>query len=324
MRWPCLLALFGTFAAAADLAGPDACRSCHAAAYATQSKSKHALALRPIPQSPLPELFSSQTLAERSGIRFQYESSPDGLTVTARRGEESATALLEWAFGAGAQAITPVGRINGRYLEHRISWYSAAGGARRTMGHAGSPSADPLAALGLPQDPDTIFRCFSCHATGVKAGPDLRSMIPGVTCERCHGAAGEHVTSGAAMRPAKLNREAVMALCGSCHRLPAARGSRSPEADDPISIRFAPVGLTASACFRRSRDLSCLTCHSPHDDASRSVSSYEAQCRGCHEQRNTCPSSSENGCLACHMQKRSPEPYLTFTDHRIRIYRKKR
>ena len=61
-------------------------------------------------------------------------------------------------------------------------------------------------------------------------GPDLRSMIPGVTCVRCHESAGDHAVKGTPMVPTKLDRAGVMNLCVSCHRLPAERASRSPEA----------------------------------------------------------------------------------------------
>ena len=189
-----------------------------------------------------------------------------------------------------------------------------------TLGHPGTPSPDPKSALGSPQEPATIFRCFNCHATAVKPGPDLKSMIPGVTCERCHGAAADHALRGAPMESAKVSRDGVTALCGSCHRLSSENASRTPEVQDPLSIRFAPVGLTASACYRRSPDLSCVTCHNPHQNANHDTSHYTQKCLSCHDARQPCKAGERNDCVRCHMQKRSPAPYLTFTDHRIRVY----
>lgn len=307
-------------AAASNFAGPERCQMCHLRQYSTQSRSQHALALRPILVTRLPELLAEQPLRERSGISFSYKKTRDGVTVSVAQEERTASARLEWAFGSGAQAFTPVGTIDGHYFEHRISYYSAASGARRTLGHPGTPSPDPKSALGILQTPETIFRCFNCHATGVASGPDLRSMIAGVTCERCHGPAAEHAVHGTKMRSAKLSRDGVMTLCGSCHRLPSESNSRTPEVQDPLSIRFAPVGLAASQCYQKSSDLSCLTCHDPHLDASHEQSSYVARCIGCHNQSNSCRAGARADCLRCHMQRRSPAPYLTFTDHRIRIY----
>ena len=72
-------------------------------------------------------------------------------------------------------------------------------------------------------------------------------------------------------------------MCGECHRMPdPARPSLRPEEEDPLSVRFAPVGLMASACFRSSGRLSCVTCHDPHDNAKRDDSFYTARCLSCH------------------------------------------
>lgn len=259
-------------------------------------------------------------MRERSGISFEYDEVAGGLRVAAVQGAKSASAMLQWAFGSGAQAITPVGTVNGRWLEHRISCYTAVNAARRTLGHPGTASKDPDTALGLIQDSETIFRCFNCHATGVKPGPDLTAILPGVTCERCHGAAGNHVAGKAAMRSASFTREEILGLCGSCHRMPQ-QVSAKPEVNDPLSIRFAPVGLTASSCYRKSTDLSCLTCHDPHENARHDEAHYTEKCLSCHQQK-MCTAGEKTSCTRCHMQQRSPAAYLTFTDHRIRVYRK--
>ena len=321
MRRLWILAVLVFQAAANDFAGPAACATCHPQQHATQAASRHARALRRIADTPLATLLAAQPLRERSGISFEYENMPGGVRVTAAQGPRTATAVLEWAFGAGGQAITPVGTLRGRFIEHRISWYLAANGARRTMGHPGTPSANPTTALGIVQDAETLYRCFNCHATNVKAGPEIGAMIPGVTCERCHGPAGTHVSRGTRMNSAKLNRNAVMELCGSCHRLPNSHTSPTPERQDPLSIRFAPVGLAASACYRRSNSLSCISCHDPHADASQDASQYDGKCLSCHQGDKQCTAGAASDCVNCHMKKASPAPYLTFTDHRIRVYR---
>ena len=110
-----------------------------------------------------------------------------------------------------------------------------------------------------------------------------------------------------------------MQLCASCHRMPE-HSSEAPETDDRLSIRFAPVGLMASACFRKSAELSCITCHDPHENAERDITHYTAKCLGCHEKSHTCRARETADCVRCHMQQRSPAEYLTFTDHRIRVY----
>ena len=314
------LAVVVVILAAPGNVGATACRGCHAAQFAAQSTSRHARALRPIVQTDIPERMADQPLRESSGVSFDYARAAGGLAVTITKGDERVEALLEWAFGSGGQAVTPVGRYKGAYFEHRISYYRAPDQAARTIGHSGTPSASAEAALGMRQDAATITRCFSCHATGVKAGPELSAMVPGVTCERCHGPGPEHVRSPGI---AKMRRTAAVGLCAECHRMPEGAG-RKPEERDPASVRFQLVGLSASACYRVSERLTCVSCHNPHEDAARTAGPYVAVCAGCHtapaKAGAGCRRNGKQDCLPCHMRKSTPLPHLTFTDHRIRVY----
>ncbi len=321
----CLLsaAFAAACAAAGPYAGSEACRPCHPAEYARQVKSHHAGALRPILESPVAEALLKD--GSPGGV-VSYRKAPGGLL--ARAGD--AGGFLEWAFGAGAQGITPVGRVDGQYFEHRFSLYTAAGRVALTFGHP-AQAATPRAALGLPQSSHTITTCFECHATGVEAGPDLSNMRPGVQCERCHGPGRRHVELAAAgasaaevrravLNPGRLPAKAQVEVCGQCHRLPdPGDDSPEPELENPVAVRFAPIGLLASRCLRKSKRLACTTCHDPHEDARpRTDASYARRCAGCHAGAHQ---PARGDCLECHMRRASIAPYLKFTDHRIRVYR---
>jgi hypothetical protein len=99
----------------------------------------------------------------------------------------------------------------------------------------------------------------------------------------------------------------------------------APEQADPLSIRFAPVGLLASKCSLASKDLTCVTCHDPHGRPYPEKPEYEKRCQSCHalapSVASSCPRTENSQCLGCHMRKATPLPGLTFTDHRIRVYR---
>jgi len=320
--------------------GPEACAPCHASQYDRQTATRHAAALRPILRSALPSLLVGHSFVDHGGASFEYTASPDGVAVTARRDDDQRSALLEWAFGAGKQGITPVGRFEGRYFEHRLSWYEEPKRLGVTFGHPVRQSGEARSALGLIQSPDVIYRCFRCHATGVEhgsSGPDLASMLPGVTCDRCHGPGRSHVEAVRANRPkqdvvrAILNpgrfpAKAQVEMCGECHRLTESDDdSPAPEMLDPIVVRFQPVGLMASRCFLVSRNLSCLRCHDPHENARHPEQDfYTTRCLQCHKTRalarSRCRRNQGQNCLPCHMRRTSPAPYLSFTDHRIRIY----
>lgn len=323
---------------ASGLRAAPECPECHAEIARKQALSRHAKTLSRFEGSHLAALLASSPLPEKNGYQFDYGAS----MVTVRRNTERATGTLEWAFGANAYGLTAVGRFEGLYYEHRVSFYLAPGKPGITPGHSTAPprtAADALGVLKLPQD---IYQCFDCHSTGLirdaAGGPDLSKITPGVTCERCHGPGQRHVEAVRAGRPLAEIRKAIffnggrllakesVEFCGGCHRLPEpGRQSFQPEIDNPISVRFQPVGLMASPCFRESKRLSCLTCHDPHENAVRNnAESYVEKCMQCHSSSTPpavrCRRSEKQDCLPCHMRKATPLPYLTFTDHRIRIY----
>lgn len=333
----CALAIYWAPAAGADgYVGAAVCASCHQEQYDRQVRSQHAQALHRIADSPIANaLLEGKPPA--AGVR--YERRGDSIVATVQQGDTMRSAMLEWAFGAGAQGITPVGRADGRYVEHRFSYYRASGTLARTFGHP--PRADNAAALlGLPQSNHAIGSCFGCHATGVEAGsvaPDLSAMSPGIGCERCHGPGGAHVESARSgatiaeirktvVNPGRFPAKAEVEICGQCHRLPApGEFDPQPELADPVNVRFAPIGLMASRCFQASGRLRCTTCHDPHENAQpRAARFYTERCTSCHHDAphsgSRCRRASGQDCLPCHMRQASLGPYLKFTDHRIRIY----
>jgi hypothetical protein len=294
--------------ARAAYVGSQPCAECHASEFNRQTQSHHAQALRPIDESSL------------RGIAIDVE----GLTERP---------VLEWAFGAGAQGITPVGRLGGQYFENRFSYYASLHGLATTFGHAANATT-PIAKLGVLQNNKTITHCFNCHATDVRAspdGPDLHAMQPGIQCERCHGPGGAHIAAAKAgltpaairrelLNPGRLSAAAQAQVCGECHRIAEPGAGDEPELENPVTVRFAPVGLMASRCFRESKTLTCVTCHNPHENARpRTDASYNHKCVACHSAGKSRGHVSAGGdCLACHMKQASLTPYLRFTDHRIR------
>jgi hypothetical protein len=320
--------------AGAEYVGAAACAECHKTQYEKQVKSRHAQSLRPIEGSTVAGMLLSAGHSPDGILR--YEQRANGVAV---RGDGiSEDPAIQWAFGAGAQGITPVGRIGKQYFEHRFSYYSRIQGWAPTFGHPPHVST-ALSELGMLQDNRTIFQCFNCHATDVKresGGPDLSGILPGVQCERCHGPGSSHIQAAQrgsprevvtkeVVNPGRFPARALIQICGQCHRLPSPDSGDEPELENPVTVRFAPIGLMASRCFRSSRNLSCVTCHDPHDDAKpRTSSMYTNACLGCHANNATpvrlCRRKERADCLPCHMKQASLGPYLRFTDHRIRSY----
>jgi hypothetical protein len=284
------------------------CAGCHPKEVERHARTNHAHTLRPVLETEFARALPSRPIGEaRGGYLLTYARRPDGIELTASRGTETATALIAWAFGAGDQGVTPVARLDGRWYEHRISYYTRPGRFDLTLGHAPGVSRNARAAIGIEQPDALIGACFRCHGDASR-GENVEGK--GVSCERCHAGAAAHARTKAKVEnPGKLSPRAQVELCAACHRLTPPNGN----AADPLNIRFQPLRLIKSKCYKVG-NLNCLTCHPAHENARRNDAAfYRAKCLSCHANQ-----SSKGDCLSCHMKKSSPAPYLAFTDHFIR------
>jgi hypothetical protein len=284
------------------------CAACHPSQASAHAATRHARSLRPVAETEFFRDLPGGPIGEaRGGFLFRYQREGDHVRVLAARGAERAEGIARWAFGAGAQGVTPLVEHGGRSLEHRISYYPRAGRFDLTLGHAPGASKSAEAALGIAQPKATLAACLGCHST--VEGTLVRGA--GIGCERCHSGAGAHaLAAGAspATHPGRLGPREEVALCAECHRLtPPGR------AGDPLNIRFQPLRLVMSRCYQQGA-IRCTSCHAAHADAATGPGAYRAACLSCH------PNLSNKGdCVSCHMPSSSPAPYLTFTDHFIRV-----
>ena len=124
--------------------------------------------------------------------------------------------------------------------------------------------------------------------------------------------------------------------CGECHRRSDQFTPDELTPQNKLLVRFAPVGLSLSACFKHqsakktadgtTMRLVCTTCHDPHREAERDPQHYVRQCRECHgpkpHQAPPCPTEPmTSNCLPCHMPQVEVQKHLRFTDHWIRATR---
>ena len=306
------------FLATVPLTAAD-CAACHPAEANLHLHSAHAAALMAPAASAFFRHLPGNPLGEgANGYLFEYRQTDSGVDVIVQRGSDRMVAPVVWIFGAGRQGQTPVVYYRGHFLEHRVSLYLATGYGI-TIGHENRVSTSAVEALGLVETDADARSCFNCHATS--ASDDLTRLIPGVQCVRCHAGAEEHaIGHGMPVNPGKLEHAAQMKLCGACHRLKPPSGDES----DPTNVRFQPLRLMKSACFRKSA-IKCTTCHPAHIDAqSDSTEAYNRRCRDCHARNQAHLARQKSGnCIGCHMPRVSPAPQFTFTDHFIRVVRGK-
>lgn len=320
-------------AAAAEYAGARACEKCHVSESRAQARTGHANALHRPAKHPLAASFIPPSdLLRPPNFRFDFKRTEDGIEVRFRDAANVASSLLDWAFGAGAQAVTFVTRADSNhYLEHYWSYYAASKSLGPTPGHRSLKPAVLGEAAGLfyrTRDPDAgIIGCFACHSTGaprIDAAGEIHPSEAGVRCEACHGPAAAHAAGGGKERllnPRRMSASAMNDFCGRCHRPPAS----NPAAIDwsyAWNVRHQPVYFSQSECFRKSSGaFSCVTCHSPHASLETRAAAYDVKCAGCHSSRLRPPAANcREGCVTCHMPRVSPEPPLRFTNHWIGVY----
>jgi hypothetical protein len=303
--------------------GSVSCRSCHPRQSSAHQASSHAGSLRLASEHPLAESFRRSPILKRGRFQFQFHD----FELRAVDEANSMRLPVEWAFGAGSQAVTFVSRVDaGWYVELAYSFYPALRGFALTPGQTEREPGVIEEAVGLiykTEDPESGIRgCFECHSTGSVAvfeNGALQPLEAGVQCEACHGAGSAHLAAPERVRLANPGRQTAAGLnqhCGRCHRPPASDPS-TIDWSYAWNVRHQPVYLSQSACFLKSNSrLSCLTCHDAHGRLETRPASYNAKCVSCHKPAAAC----KTNCVDCHMPRVAPQPPLRFTNHWIGVY----
>lgn len=318
----------------AAAASAASCAACHPAEVEAWGASPHARTLERAAGIAADRLVAATPTGDLEGRFVAFDGS---VALAGPRVAEPVP--VDWIFGSGIHARTPVSTWldpHGRtvMLEHALSWYPP-GFLAATLGTE-APSAEAgLAGCGKLLDPATARACLGCHATTVPTVDgrvDEAAVVGGVGCARCHPdgdrhaaamlAGGADSTAGAWRRLTPL--ESIRA-CGECHRRDDQLTPDEIRPDNRLLVRFAPVGLSQSACFTRQAErLDCMTCHDPHVSADRRPLATAERCAGCHggaAPHAACPAApATSDCTICHMPKVEVQPHLRFTDHWIRVH----
>ena len=327
-----------------DFLGDDACAECHPSIAVYHERNGHSRTFRPAADRALAQRLDGREVAdaERPGVTWSFLLEDDRFAVERRQGDRVDLLPIDFAFGSGYHATTFLSVLdddpkNFTLREHRLTSY-ADGSVRITPGQGRNDPSPGTDALGRILTGADAFDCMKCHVTLTSmtdpSTVDVHSMIPTVSCERCHGPGRSHAE--AARRgddpdalampfgPGSYSANDQMILCGGCHRHPSQAPVAAIRPDNFELARFQPVGLMQSACYTESNGaLSCTTCHDAHDRPSRDVSSYNATCLSCHEpshpSQTPCPVSPSQDCTSCHMPRVDAGQGIRFADHWIRV-----
>jgi hypothetical protein len=324
--------------------GSDACVPCHAVKVASQKDTPMARTAMP---AGVAEILHSHPVLTFDVDKFKYK-----IDTNAKRsmysisdGDLKLSHPLTWAFGTGRVAQSYLfKKDDGSFNEARVTYFTNLGKLEFTPARSLLSPKSAEEAMSRPVGQSEVQRCFACHSTASNIGRhfDEEHLIPGVTCEACHGPGATHVktmddsasSKSASAKPsifnsAHLSPADAVDFCGACHgswwdvKLAGVKGVST--------TRSAPFRLVTSKCWGKGdARLTCTACHDPHKQLETSSMAYDAKCLSCHVNAPgakrtdshpgaSCPKAAKN-CTSCHMPKINvPEMHADFTDHRIRI-----
>ncbi|MFO0975891.1 MAG: multiheme c-type cytochrome [Planctomycetaceae bacterium] len=321
---------------------PTTCAECHREKFETFKSTTHALTSRlPGETSILGDFSAPANILTTASpdVFFEMEKTADSYLQKATIRDESHrrsysdTFSFDLILGSGNHGQSYLYWNRDRLYQMHVSYLSES----QSWVNSPGPYFDGTIDYARPVPP----RCLDCHATWIAFDPkevnrfDRSTLIPGVTCVRCHGPGHEHIAihrqhpelkeGKRIIHPGKLSVQRANELCAQCHssgeQIGAPFGYRpgeplatwmeidlSAEAEnnaDPHSANQL-ARLMQSRCYTESDGLSCVRCHDPHRSQLGQLRTYAAKCRDCHQPAD-CRECATNGarfedhCVDCHM-----------------------
>lgn len=320
--------------------GPEQCQECHRETYQSCLATAHYKTSRPVNETTIDGNFEP-------GSNVFQTSDPNMSFEMIHRGDQflQRVHFFDWSFEVPMEIIMGSSKMAQTYLywhkeglyQHNVTHITDG---NQWINSPGYIDGDAAYARPIPE------RCLDCHMTyfdfrGKKNHYTPDSLILGVTCERCHGPAEQHVNhhrenpdareAVGITNPADLERQIQMEVCGQCHG-----GSRSLKGDalsfrpgDRLDDHYHPPDdeldvknsvhtsnqlnrLSQSVCFQQSQ-MTCINCHNPHHNERGNQKLFSNRCMTCHESESDCGFFPHEGvdfaenCVDCHMPRRSTE-----------------
>ncbi len=326
-----------------DYAGAAKCAGCHKNIYDSHLQTAHALSAQEANEKTIMGNFikGKNTYAYTPDIVLGMEKRDSGFyQVAYLRGAEKKAMRFDMVIGSGVMGQSFLNWRKNKLYQLPITYFTAAD---KWSNSPGFPSGKVLI------DRPITSRCLECHATyaegisGTAMEPtefDHNRMILGVSCEKCHGPAAQHVEFQTShpqeklakfiVNPASLSRQLQLDVCTVCHggniektkpsfQFTAGKNLADYFKIDTASIDVANNGnvdvhgnqyglLKASKCFQLSK-MTCNTCHNTHENQRNQAALFSQKCVSCHntitEDFKTPAHNKtiaiDKNCIDCHM-----------------------
>jgi hypothetical protein len=326
-----------------EFAGSVVCANCHKNIYESNIHTAHYLTSRPATEQYVKGNFEhgKNTFVFNPFVSVVMEKRDTNFyEVEYENGVEARRERFDIVVGSGKKGQSYLYWTNNNLSQLPIFYYTRKNEWANSPGYAGTV---------IFSRPITS-RCLECHTTYAQKISDAITepeqfdrdkIIYGVDCEKCHGPAEKHVKyqmqnlndkqAKYIINPAKLSREQNLNLCALCHggRLTKTKASFTFEAGDTLSNYFLidTAGknvtdidvhgnqfglLSASKCFKMS-EMTCTSCHSPHENEEEKIALFSQRCMNCHNEQheNFCKLKNisldilKQNCIDCHMPVQS-------------------
>ncbi|MBW3627691.1 MAG: cytochrome c3 family protein [Gemmatimonadetes bacterium] len=321
-----------------DFVGNETCLGCHTEQRSFAGTAHHRTSA-PASSRTIAASFApgENTLSTPNpALRYHMDARPDGFFQTAVVGEPPDTSTIskriDLVIGSGRKGQTYLYWESGdRLYQLPISYWTAL---QAWISSPGYPEG--VVNFERPVAP----RCLECHSTFFEPAADSQGVhryaegrsIPGISCEKCHGAGRDHVARQRSpvtrflgtpiVNPAELPRQRQLELCAQCHGgvgepvtpsfsyrpgQPLEQHLRLPPTlpNEALDVHGNQVALLQrSTCFAAS-DMTCSTCHDVHQ-TQRNPAAFSARCLSCHQAQTheavpELGATITNRCVDCHM-----------------------
>ncbi len=327
---------------AIQFTGSAKCESCHKKIYESHINTAHFHTSEIANAESIKGSFEEgkNTFTFSSGGFVKMEKRQDGFYQSAyTHNTEKLSQRFDIVFGSGTKGQSFATWSGNKLFQLPITYFSSM---QQWCNSPGNPNKIAVNRL-------VTSRCLECHATSVETisnienGPEefnKATMVLGVDCEKCHGPGAKHVAfqtehpeekkAQFIINPASFTRQQSLDMCTLCHggRLQKTKPSFAFTAGNKLADYFAidttvkdpnaidvhgnQYGLLASSkCFTKSKTLTCITCHSPHENEKDNTILFSQRCLSCHNGKNgaevvckltnAIKSGINNNCTNCHM-----------------------